>query len=110
MNYEEKTIQREKVYQGNIIEVEHFKVQLPNGRISGRDIVLHSGASVIIPENKEGGIYLVKQYRKAIERITHELPAGKLDKGESPLECAKRELKEETGITAGKMEHILSVH
>ncbi|WP_265444470.1 NUDIX domain-containing protein [Acetivibrio straminisolvens] len=110
MNYEEKTISKKSVYSGNIISVESVNVLLPNGKEASRDVVLHPGASVVIPINDNNEIYMVRQYRKPVEKELLELPAGKLDKGEDPGVCAKRELKEETGLEADKIKHILSFY
>lgn len=108
--YEEKTKSRKHIYKGNIIAVEMATVELPDGREATRDIVLHPGAAVIIPVDKSGNIYMVRQYRKPIERTTLELPAGKLDQGEAPELCAKRELREETGLSASDIRHLISIH
>jgi ADP-ribose pyrophosphatase len=110
MNYEEKTVSRKQIYQGNIIKVESLTVTLPDGREASRDLVLHPGASVIIPLNENGELYMVRQFRKPLEKVSLELPAGKLDCGEDPQVCAERELKEETGLTAEKISHLISIH
>lgn len=110
MNYEEKTLSIQQIYDGNIIKVEKQTVSLPDGKEATRDIILHPGASAVIPLNEKGELYMVTQYRKPIEKVSLEIPAGKLDKGEDPAVCARRELKEETGLEAGKMQHLVSVH
>jgi len=110
MNYEEKTVSTEHKYKGNIISVDMITVTLPNGKKATRDVVKHPGASVIIPLSSKGELYMVKQYRKPIDRVSLELPAGKLDPGEDPAVCAARELEEETGLKAGSIKHIISVH
>jgi ADP-ribose pyrophosphatase len=110
VNYEEKTVSRESIYKGNIINVEKLTVTLPNSKLATRDIVRHPGAAVIIPLSDDGELYMVRQYRKAIEKVLLELPAGKLDSGERPEVCAERELKEETGLTAKILNHIISIH
>ncbi|NLM75677.1 MAG: NUDIX hydrolase [Clostridiaceae bacterium] len=110
MDYYEKTVSRKPIYEGNIIDVEVLTVELPNGRTAPRDVVRHSGAAVIVPVTDKGEVVLVKQYRKPIEQVSLEVPAGKLEKGEDPKICAARELKEETGYTAGKLEKILTLH
>lgn len=110
MNYEEKTISTKHIYNGNIITVESLTVTLPDGKEATRDIVLHPGASAVIPLNENGELYMVTQYRKPIEKISLEIPAGKLDKNENPAVCARRELKEETGLEAGNIKHLVSMH
>ncbi|HOV26637.1 MAG TPA: NUDIX hydrolase [Pseudobacteroides sp.] len=110
MNFEEKTIGREHTYKGSFIDVETLEVVLPDGKKATRDVVLHPGASVVIPITDNGEIYMVRQYRKPIERITLELPAGKLDHGEDPKVCAERELSEETGLSADNVKHLISIH
>lgn len=110
MNYEEKTLSIQQIYDGNIIKVEKQTVSLPDGKEATRDIVRHPGASAVIPLNEKGELYMVTQYRKPIEKVSLEIPAGKLDKGEDPAVCAKRELKEETGLEAGKIQHLVSIH
>lgn len=110
MNYEEKTISKKHIYTGNIIGVDVISVSLPNGKEATRDYVSHPGAAVVVPLTDNGELYMVRQYRKPIESELLELPAGKLDKGEDPLVCARRELKEETGLEAEKLEHLISIH
>lgn len=111
MDYFEKTIKTKDIYNGNIIKVQNLTVSLPSGKEATRDIVLHPGASVVVPMNEKGELYLVKQFRKPLDSTTLELPAGKLDsKGEDPKLCAERELMEETGLRAGKLEHLFSIH
>lgn len=110
MNYEEKTVSEKHIYSGNIIDVELFTVTLPDGRQATRDIIKHPGASAVIPLNEKGELYMVRQYRKPIELVSLEIPAGKLDDGEEPIICAKRELKEETGLTAQSISHLISIH
>ena len=110
MNYEEKTVSEKHIYSGNIINVELVTVTLPDGRQATRDIIRHPGASAIIPINEKGEVYMVRQYRKPIEKVSLEIPAGKLDAGEAPEVCAERELKEETGLSAEHITHMISMH
>jgi ADP-ribose pyrophosphatase len=110
MDLIESIIDRETVVTGKIVSLEKLKVELPDGRRADREVVRHPGGCVIIPMDDGDNIYLVKQFRVAFECELLELPAGKLDKGEDPMECAKRELKEETGITAGAVRHITSIY
>ncbi len=110
MNYFEKTIKEERKYTGNIINVDRLTVELPSGKEATRDVVRHPGASVVIPVTDDGMLLLVTQYRKPNDMISIELPAGKLDYGEEPEICAKRELCEETGFKAGNMIKVISIH
>jgi ADP-ribose pyrophosphatase len=91
------------VWQGQIFDVSRLTVELPDGRHALRDVVRHPGAVAIVALTDDGRICLVRQYRAALGRVTVEVPAGKLDPGEDPLECAHRELLEETGMRAGRM-------
>ena len=96
----EKILSEECAWKGKILDVHRLEVELPNGHRSARDIVRHPGAAAVVALTESGKIVLVRQYRTAIDRVTVEIPAGKLDPGEDPLDCAKRELHEETGCTA----------
>ncbi|AZT90366.1 NUDIX hydrolase [Caldicellulosiruptor changbaiensis] len=100
MDLYEKTIESKLIYDGSFISLKVDKVLLPDGKTSQRAIVLHSGAAVVVPVDQENNVVLIKQFRKPIEKVIIELPAGKLDKNEDPLSCAKRELEEETGFRA----------
>ncbi len=89
------------VFDGRIIRLEHWTVKLPNGKTALREVACHPGAAAVAALDEENNIILVQQYRAPIGRLTLEIPAGKFDKpGEDPLECAKRELSEETGLLA----------
>lgn len=90
------------IYKGKIINLRIDEVMLPNGKSSTREIVEHPGAVVIIPL-VEGKIAVLKQYRKPVDEILFELPAGKIEEGEDPLTSAERELVEETGFRAEKL-------
>jgi len=107
---EEKTIEREVIYQGKVFDVEKHVVSLPNGHTSVRELVYHNGAVAIVAFNEAGELLVVEQYRKAFEQMSIEIPAGKLEKGEEPIECARRELEEETGYSAGKMTHLFDFY
>ena len=98
---------KEQIYKGAILDVQKWTVTLANGNKAPREIVLHRGASAIVPVDKDGNVYLVRQYRTPLDKIMLEIPAGKLDYwGEDRFECAKRELREETGFSAGKWTHL----
>lgn len=100
----EKTVESEIVYEGKIMTVKRDKVELMNGDMSYREIVLHNGGATIAALTDDDEILLVRQYRYACGDIIYELPAGKLEKGEDPMHCAIRELEEETGYVAEKIE------
>ena len=95
---EEKTIEREVIYQGKIFDVEKHVVSLPNGNTSVRELVYHNGAVAVLVIDESDNIVMVEQYRKAFESMSLEIPAGKLEKGEEPMASAERELEEETGL------------
>ncbi|MCR6545813.1 NUDIX hydrolase [Dehalobacterium formicoaceticum] len=99
MDKYEQTLESTYIYQGKILSLRKDQVQLPNGKTSVREIVEHAGAVSIVPVTEEGNIILVKQYRKPVEQETIEIPAGKLDQGERPEDCAQRELREEIGFS-----------
>ena len=97
----ETFLDSEVVYPGVIIRLEHWQVKLPNGETALREVAVHMGASAVVPVDEEGSVYLVRQFRAPLEKVTLEIPAGKLDHpGENRLEAAQRELREETGFSA----------
>ena len=98
---------REKIFEGKVLNVEKWAVTCPNGMPSFREVALHRGASAVVPVDEDGNVYLVRQFRVAPGKVLTEIPAGKLDyAGEDRLEAAKRELREETGFTAGTWVHL----
>jgi len=105
MKFYEEKIDSRRVFEGKMINVRVDRVRLPDGKESTREVVDHPGAVVIVPVLGEK-ILFVEQYRYPIEQVLLELPAGKLDPGESPEECAKRELEEETGYKAKKLSYL----
>ena len=106
MGFEEKTMKTEKIYEGKILNLRIDMVELPDKKYSKREIVEHPGAVAIAALTDDNEIILVKQYRKAVEKELVEIPAGMLEISEEPREAAVRELKEETGFSADKMEYI----
>lgn len=102
MKFYEKTISEKSVYEGKIVNVELLEVELPNGKISKREIVRHRGAVAVVAVTENNKILLVEQFRKALDRTILEMPAGKLEEGEEPIECGIRELEEETGYKVDK--------
>jgi ADP-ribose pyrophosphatase len=97
----EKRLDERVVFTGRILDVSVRTVLLPNGEKSTREVVLHKGAAAIVAVDEQGRVPLVRQFRAPLERVMLELPAGKKDSAEEdPLTCARRELREETGLTA----------
>jgi ADP-ribose pyrophosphatase len=107
--FEEVTIKSETIYQGNIITLQVDHVKLPNGNTATREIVKHPGAVAVLALTDDK-MLVVEQYRKPLEKSQVEIPAGKLEPGEDPLEAAKRELEEETGYTCNTIRHICSFY
>lgn len=99
MNFEEKTLKSETIFNGRVIQVFKDEIELSDGKKSFREVVKHSGGVVILAV-KDDKIVLVKQFRYPMKKVLLELPAGKLERGEDPFEAAKRELEEETGYCA----------
>ncbi|SHJ48506.1 NUDIX hydrolase [Paramaledivibacter caminithermalis] len=106
----ERTIKSDKLYQGKIINLRIDTVELPDQKYSKREIVEHPGAVAVIPITEDNKIVMVKQYRKSVEEYLLEVPAGKLEIGEEPLDCAKRELLEETGYKSDNLQYIFKFY
>jgi ADP-ribose diphosphatase len=102
-------VKKELAYQGKSIAVWREEVTLPNGRAAVLDIVRHPGASAVVPFETESDVLLIRQYRHAAGGTIWEVPAGKLDGGEAPEVCAQRELEEEAGRRAGRLEHLATI-
>lgn len=107
---DEKTLKTEQIFAGKVISLQVDEVELPNGKVSKREIVKHPGAVAVIPVTADNKIIMVEQYRKALERTIVEIPAGKLEAGEMPEICAARELEEETGYECASMEWLISFY
>ena len=109
MKLTEKTLTSESIFQGKVIHVKHDKVELENGETAMREIVEHPGGVCVAALTDKEELLFVRQFRYPYREVTLELPAGKLEKGQNPLENGKRELLEETGaigreyITLGKV-------
>lgn len=96
----ERRLDGAEVYSGHFLHVQRDRVRLPDGRESAREYIRHPGAVMVIPLMDDGRLLLERQYRYPMGRVMLEFPAGKLDAGEAPLDCARRELAEETGYRA----------
>ena len=106
-------ISSRKVYDGRIISVDVDTVRFPDGTVGELEMVRHSGASAVVPILKSGRdpqVLLIKQYRYAAEGYVYEIPAGRLDEGESPENCALRELREETGYGAKRLRQLTTIY
>ena len=106
MDREEKTVKQNLIYDGKILQLYNDEILTPNGKTAYREIINHHGGASILPIDDEGNIYLVEQYRYAYKQLLLEIPAGKLEKGEDALECARRELKEEIGADCKEIKMI----
>jgi len=103
-----------RVYSGRVISLDIDTVAFPNGTVGELEMVRHSGASAVVPflddpAGDDPRILLIRQFRHASDGYLLEIPAGRLDEGESPESCAARELREETGYSAAKTEHLASI-
>jgi len=104
-----------RVYTGKVISLDVDTVRFPDESIGELEMVRHPGASAIVPFLSDPGgddpqVLMIRQYRYAADGYMFEIPAGRLDPGESPRDCAVRELKEETGCTAEQMEPLLTMY
>ena len=100
----------EKIFSGKLIDLYFDHVELPNGKSSTREWINHPGAVCIVPILPDGNLCLIRQYRYGPRDEFIEIPAGKLDTGEDPLVCAKRELQEEIGYIAGKLTFLTNIY
>ncbi len=103
MNLKEKTLNKEYMFNGRIINLRRDDVELPNGSKATREVVEHRGGVCVLPLTDDNCVLMVRQYRYPYEEEVLEIPAGKRDSlTEDPFECGKRELKEETGTEASE--------
>lgn len=107
---EEKTLNSKLVFQGTFLKVIRDLVKTRDGFEKNIEYIHHPGAALIIPLKKNGKLIMEKQYRHPLKKIFLEFPAGKIDKGESTLQTAQRELQEETGYTANKWTFLTTIH
>lgn len=103
MKLEEKKISSEEIFDGVAIHLFRDEILLPNGNKGVREVIRHPGAVCVLPITADGQVVFVNQFRYALDKVTLEVPAGKLEKGEDPMEAALRELSEETGLTANNI-------
>ena len=106
----ERVVSSRTIYRGKLLNLRLDEVLLSSGRRAEREIVVHPGASAILPIIKPGKILMVRQYRHPVGEVLLEIPAGTLKPGEDPMACAARELEEETGYRAGKLAHLITIY
>lgn len=106
MDFTEKTVSSKDIYRGRIIYVKEDIVSLPNGALAGRELVIHHGGVGVIAVDEFKNVLTVRQYRKPYDEMVLEIPAGKLEPGEDPEAAGIRELREETGFSADKVQYI----
>ena len=106
MSHKEKTVKSTPIYNGKIFDVFLDEVEVENGGIYPREVIYHNGAVAILAISNNDEIYLVKQYRYPIKEEIYEIPAGKLENNEQPIDCAIRELEEETGMKATNFSYL----
>jgi ADP-ribose pyrophosphatase len=97
-------------YEGHFLKVQKDTIRLPDGKTTKREYIKHPGAVVVLPLFDDGSILLERQFRYPLQDVFIEYPAGKIDPNEDPMECAKRELQEETGYTAKTWKFVCTIH
>ncbi len=106
----ESTVEQAVVFEGNFLKVRRDVARLPDGSTASREFVLHPGAAAMVPIGADERILVERQFRYAMGEVYVEIPAGKLDAGETSLQTARRELQEETGYTAKQWAHLTRIH
>ena len=109
-NFTEHTLSSRTVYRGRLLHVLEDEVRLSDGRTARREYVRHPGAATVVPFLDAETVMLVRQFRYSLARHFYEIPAGKIDPGETPLQTARRELREECGYSARKWRHLTTIH
>jgi len=109
-DFTESTLSSKTVYRGSLLQVLEDEVRLPDGKTARREYVRHPGAVMMVPMLDPQTVVLVRQFRYPLGRHFYEIPAGKIDRGEEPLESARRELREECGYEAGEWLRLATVH
>lgn len=106
---QEETLSRSEIYAGRLVRLEVHDVALRDGRRGVREIIRHPGAAAIVAQLPDGRFVFVRQYRKAVDQDVLELPAGCLESGETPEQCALREVREETGYAVRRVIYLGSI-
>lgn len=105
----ERILKTTRAFDGRLVKVDAVDIELPNGHQTTHEVIRHPGAVAIIALDDEGRMLVVRQYRTALERVTIEVPAGKIDPGEDPANAVTRELAEETGYVAGTVRRLATI-
>jgi ADP-ribose pyrophosphatase len=108
-------IESKRAYTGRVISLDVDTVRFPDGSTGELEMIRHPGASAVVPflsdpKGEDPQVLMIRQYRYAADGYMYEIPAGRLDPGENPHDCAVRELKEETGCTAERFDHLLTMY
>ncbi len=106
----EETLESRQAFSGRLIDVRVDSVKMADGRTARREVVEHPQVVAILPVLDDGRLVMVRQFRHAVGKILLEIPAGGIEKGETPEAAVGRELREETGYQAGKLEHLVSFY
>ena len=109
-DFTETTVSSKTVYRGRLLHVLEDDVRLPDGKPARRETIKHPGAVAMVPFLDAQTVVLVRQFRYSLARHFYEIPAGKIDLGEDPLQTARRELREECGYQAGEWRHLTTLH
>jgi ADP-ribose pyrophosphatase len=110
MDRHPEVVKRQRIFEGRKVALEVHHIRAPDGRQTTREIVCHRGSVAILAFPEPGRVLLERVWRYALGAAMYEIPAGTLEPGEAPAACAARELAEETGYTAGRLEPLLAVH
>jgi ADP-ribose pyrophosphatase len=108
-------LESRRIYTGKVLNLDIDRVRFPDGSVGELEMIRHSGASAVVPflsdpAEADPQLLLIKQYRYAANGFLYELPAGRLDPGEDPVDCARRELREETGCSADRLEYLFTMY
>ena len=106
MHLTEDTVSSQLIFDGKVVKLYKDEAKLEDGSIVSRELIKHPGGVCVVPIDDEGNVYLVKQFRYPFQTQLIEIPAGKLEYGEDPAECGRRELKEEAGAVCGRYDYL----